>query len=163
MVHFTFQFNNVTATPNLIRVKYPDVNISQATHSSLLKLPFLPVEALRVHLFYTLAPGSLLFLGKLCDVVCTAYFNAKKFYIFLQDKIVLQGVRSASTTFLWKLNKYHNYYQEHGELQLLNAVIDNPSISEHIKFYHVYLFLITLQKLVKDIDAGDLTTFSSIT
>ena len=40
MVHVTLSFDNVTATPNGIRVEYPDGNISQATHYSLLKLPF---------------------------------------------------------------------------------------------------------------------------
>ena len=43
MVPVTLPFNNVTATPDEIRFKYLDGNISQATHSTLLKLPFLPV------------------------------------------------------------------------------------------------------------------------
>ena len=55
MVHVTLQFDNVTATPNVIRVKYPDRNISQATHSAISKLQFLTVKARRVHMFDTLA------------------------------------------------------------------------------------------------------------
>ena len=140
MVHVTLPFNNVTATPNGIIVKYPDGNIAQATHSALFKLPFLPVEARCVHLFDTLASGSLLSLVKLCNAGCTAYSNAKKVYIFFQGKIFLQIVRSASTTFLWKLSKDHNHYQEDEEVQSLNAVIENPSIAECIKFYNAYLF-----------------------
>ena len=94
MVHVILPFNNVTATPNGIRVKYPDGSISQATHSALLELTFLPVEAHLSHLFDTLASGSLLSPGKLCDAGCTAYFNAKRLYIFFQGKIFLQGFRS---------------------------------------------------------------------
>ena len=78
MVHVTLSFGNVTARPNGIRVKYSDGNISQAIHSSLLKLPFLPVEAHHVHLFDTLALGSLPPPRKICNAGCTAYFNAKK-------------------------------------------------------------------------------------
>ena len=92
MVHGILPFDNVTATPNGIRVKYPYGNIAQVNHSALLKLPFLPVEARRVHLFDTLASGSILSLGNFCDSGCTAYFNAKKFYIFFQGKTALQGV-----------------------------------------------------------------------
>ena len=119
-----------------------------------LKTSILPVKAHRIHLFDTLSSGSLLSLGKHYYTRCAAYFNAKKVYIFFQSKISPQGVRSASTNFLWKLNKYHNHNQEDEEIQSLNYVIDNPSISERIKFYHASLFLSTLQTLAKTIDAG---------
>ena len=112
MVQVTTPFDSVIATPNGIGVKYPDGNTFQATYYALLKLKFLPVETCRVHLFDTLASGSLLSLGKLFNAGCIDYFNAKKVYIFFQGKIVFQGFRSASTTFLWKLNKDHNHYQE---------------------------------------------------
>ena len=72
MVHVILTFDNVTATPNGIRVKYPDGNIAKETHSTLLKLPFLPVEARRVHLFDTLLSELLLSLGKLYNTRCTA-------------------------------------------------------------------------------------------
>ena len=72
MVHVTLPFDNFITTPNVIRVKYPDGNITQATHSVLLKLPFLPVEARRVHLVDTLVSGSLLSLGKLYNAGCTS-------------------------------------------------------------------------------------------
>ena len=110
MFHITLAFDNITDTPNGIRVKHPDENIPQATHPALLKLPFLPINARRFHLFDTIASGFLLSLGKLCYAGCTDYFNAEKVYILFQGKIVLQGVRSASTTFLCKLNKDHNQY-----------------------------------------------------
>ena len=55
-------------------------------------------------MFDNLASGSLLSLGKKIDIGFTAYFNSKKVYILFQGKIALQGVRSASTPFLWKHN-----------------------------------------------------------
>ena len=76
MVHVTLPFDNVTATPNGIRVKHPDGKISQATQSDLSKLPFLPVKECRVNLFDTLASESLLSHGKLYNEGCTDYFNA---------------------------------------------------------------------------------------
>ena len=76
MFHVTHTFENFTATPNVIRFKYPGENISQATHSALLKLPFLPLGECRVHLFDTFASGSLLSLGETLFAGCTAYFDA---------------------------------------------------------------------------------------
>ena len=77
MVRVTLSFNNVVDTPNGIRFKYPGRKIAQSTHSALLKLTILPVEAHRVHLFDTLVSGSLLYPGKLFNSGCTDYFNAK--------------------------------------------------------------------------------------
>ena len=90
MIYVTIPLDNVTATPNGIRFKYLDGNISQSTHSAILELPFLPVKARRVHLFYTIELGSLLSIGIICDASFTAYFNAKKVYIFFQGKMFLQ-------------------------------------------------------------------------
>ena len=89
MVNVNLQFDIVTATPNGIIVKHPDGNISQSNQSTILKLPFLPVEARCVHLFDTLASGLLLSLEKLCDTGCIDYFNAKNAYIFFQGKMFL--------------------------------------------------------------------------
>ena len=111
MVQVTLPFENVTEPPNGIRVKYPYGNISQATPSALLKLPFLTIKARNIHLFDNLAPGLLLSLVKIYDTGCTSYFNAEKIYIFFQYKNFPQGVRYAPTNFLWKLNKDHNQYQ----------------------------------------------------
>ena len=85
-----------------------------------------PVEACLIHLFDTLASGSLPSLKKQLDAGCTAYFNAKKVYILFQGNFFLQGVRSASTTPLWKLNKDHKQYKEDEEVKSLNDVVDNP-------------------------------------
>ena len=81
MVRVTLLFDNVTATTNGIRVKYPDANISQSTHSALLKLIFLSVKACIVHLFDTLISGFIIYFVNLCNIGCTDYFNAKKVYI----------------------------------------------------------------------------------
>ena len=44
-----------------------------------------------------------------------------------------------------------------------NAILDNPTIAERIKFYHALMFSPPLQTLATAIDAGYLTTFPSIT
>ena len=89
-----------------------DGNISQATHSDILELLFLSVEARLVQLFDTLASGSLLSLGKFSTLGVHYTSILKKVYILFQGKILLQVVISTSNTFLWKLNKDNNYYQE---------------------------------------------------
>ena len=161
LVHVNLPFSNVQSTDNGIKVKYPDGVIDQATHTATLDIPSLPLKARQVHLFRKLASGSLLSLGQLCDAGCTAYFNKKTVYIFYNGKIIMQGTRSPSTNQLWQLNP--ETANQHNSCHSLNAILDNPTIAERIKFYHASMFSPPLQTLATAIDAGYLTTFPSFT
>jgi len=112
----------------------------QATHTGQLHLPGLSEKARTTHIFPTLASGSLLSIGQLCDEGCTATFTKNKLYIYKQGKIILQGQRSNLTNKLWTLNDQKPEKQCHS----LNLVIDAPTIAERIKFYHASLWSPTL-------------------
>jgi hypothetical protein len=160
MVTVNLPFSNITPTSNGIQVMFPDGNLAQATHTATLNLPTLPQKARQVHLFKALASGALISLGQLCDAGCTAYFNATTAYIFHQGKIIMQGSRnSATNNRLWKIDNSPTG----NSITSLNAVIDKPTISERIKFYHASLFSPTLDTLAKALQAGYLTTFPSFT
>ena len=124
MVHVTLPFDNVKATQNVIRVKYPDGNLVQATHSDILKLSYLPVKARHVHLFDSLTWGLLISLVKLFDAGCTAYFNAKNSTYYFRAKLSSNESDPPPLPSCGK--KYHKQYQEDEEVQLLNSVIGNP-------------------------------------
>ena len=94
---------------------------------------------------------------------CRMYsiFQQTSVYIFYNGKIIMQGSRSSITKQLWQLdpastNKAANCHS-------LNAIMDNPTIAERIKFYHASMFSPPLQTLREAIDAGYLTTFPSMT
>ena len=99
-------------------------------------------------------------LGQLCDTGCSAYFNKKLVYIFYNGKIIMQGSRSSTTNQLWQLDSTTT--NKVAKCHSLNAIMDNPTIAERIKFYHASMFSPPLQTLREAIDAGYLTTFPSI-
>ena len=74
----------------------------QATHTGLLNIPQLPPEARHAQIFSSLAFGSLLSIGQLCDHGCSAYFDKSKLYIMHNGKIIMQGSRGP--TKLWSID-----------------------------------------------------------
>ena len=144
MFHVNLPLDSVTASPNGIIVKETDGNIAQATQSDFSKLPFLPIKTRRVHLFDTLASGSIIPLGTICDSGCTEYFSSRNVYILFQGRIVLQGVRSASTTFMWKLRR-RKYIKSKalsaflpGNKRLINKDNDNDTETMDTSLYGEY-------------------------
>ena len=82
----------------------PDGNLMKSSHTTAtLLIPFLPAEACAAHIFPTLASGSLISIGQLCDHECTATFTAKTVTIKRHGTNILTGSRSP-TTRLWSLD-----------------------------------------------------------
>ena len=125
----------------------------QSTHEGHLDLPDLPPIATKVHIFPTLASGSLLSIGQLCDAGCQATFDKNHLKILYKNKIIMQGTRQPNKLWTIDSTKHHS----------LNSIIDAPTIKERIEFYHKSLFSPTLSTLAKAIKAGYLTTFPTIT
>lgn len=129
-----------------------------STHRGHIDLPILPKEATVTHMFPSLASGSLLSIGQLCDAGCTALFTKTKLYIFFNGKIILQGTRGASR--LWTIDDDNSTEQQQHSL---NAAIDTPTIANRIKFYHASLYSPTMDTLKNAIDAGFLASFPGFT
>ena len=66
---------NITPTSDGIEVLLPNSTKIKSTHQANINLPSLPTSATSVHLFPSLASGSLLSIGQLCDSGCSATFT----------------------------------------------------------------------------------------
>ena len=81
----------------------PNHGTMRSSHTAQLLFPFLPPEACEAHLFPSLASGSLISIGLLCDHGCTALFTATSVTIKCGDNVVCTGQRSSSSG-LWCLD-----------------------------------------------------------
>ena len=79
--HTDLPIINVRPTTDGISVLIPNGDHMLSTHTAELDLPHLPHQAKQVHLFPSLASGSLLSIGKLCDAGCYAVFVKQNMYI----------------------------------------------------------------------------------
>jgi hypothetical protein len=80
-------------TSNGLRVQLPNGTIIQSTHTALLDLPQLPIEARRAHLFPSLHTSALISIGQLCDCDFVARFTKHDVTILDGENVILQGKR----------------------------------------------------------------------
>ena len=134
-----------------------------STHTANLHLPNLPTTASEAHIFPTLASGSLISIGQLCDHGCTAHFSATDVTIHYHDKIVLRGTRSLHTK-LWTLQMPNTPLTLPPVIpDSANALVHNPTIAARIEFYHSALFSPALTTWCTALDAGHFTTWPELT
>ena len=78
----------------------------------------------RVHVFPSLASGSLLSIEQLCDFGCYAIFHTKTvqiiFKIIFNNKIILVGTRSVASNGLWIVNVNHPSANEKSSCNILS-------------------------------------------
>jgi hypothetical protein len=164
--------NRRPANPS-ISVLLPDGSTITSTHTALLNIPLLPPHACESHIFPTLASGSLISIGKLCDHGCIATFTSDAVSITLNDTQILRGSRSA-TTGLWQLHLPQA--SPHCDLltpshtkdtptphHAANSLIPHQTLADRIAFYHATLFSPSLSTWCKAIDANLLATWPDLT
>ena len=78
----------------------PNGGVTQSSATAEVKLPHVSKTASDAQIFSSLASGSLYSVGKLCDDRCVAYFNKTSCTITKKVKLVLSGMRTASSQ-LW--------------------------------------------------------------
>ena len=74
-----------------------------STHEAELDLPSLHLAARRVHIVPALHSTSLLSIGQLCDAGCVVTFDAKRVAVTLEDKPILDDMRTPETG-LWQMS-----------------------------------------------------------
>ena len=94
---------NITPTSDGIEVLLPNSTTIKSTHQANINLPSLPTSATSVHLFPSLASGSLLSIGQLCDSGCSATFTKTDAIVTRNSIPVLRGLRHPATS-LWHLD-----------------------------------------------------------
>jgi len=134
-----------------VAVIVPNGNIMTSESTTNLPIPHLPASATISHGFKSLASGSLLSVGQICDHNCTAIFTNKSVHMYKTPDITIKplkspifsGTHDAPTQPLYNIKlpipltttKAMNLPQ----LQSLNAV-KLPYLHNRIAFYHATLF-----------------------
>ena len=85
---------NIQPADPPIHVVSPNGEIMQSTHTAELSFAKLPPAARKCHVFPSLASGSLISVGVLCDAGCIATFGKNFVNITLNGETVLSGVRT---------------------------------------------------------------------
>ena len=86
-----------------ITVLCPSGASIKSTHTAEFNFKNFPPNQ-RVHVFPSLASGSLLSIGQLCDVGCHAYFHKNNVKVIYQNNIILSGTRTSQTNGLWSIS-----------------------------------------------------------
>ena len=88
-LHSTILITNSKPTDQEIEVLLPNNATMRVTHTCNIYIPELPISATQAHLFKELACESLVSIGQLYDVGCTAHFTKQKLYIFYNRKLIM--------------------------------------------------------------------------
>jgi hypothetical protein len=95
--------NKQAANPPL-QVHLPNGSIITLTHKATISIPHCDLDACEAHLFDELST-PLISVGQLTNNGCEALFTRDKVIISKGNNIVMQGVRNASTDYLWMINE----------------------------------------------------------
>ena len=146
---------NIQHTEDGITVIMPNSATLKSTHTASLGITELSDKANMTHLFQSLASGSLISIGQLCDAGCEAYFNKNTVNITLNGQIIINGHRSNKTKWLRELKMANSKTAKHH----INAVCALPTMHERANFYRAAMFSPTISTLCKAIDSGHLDSF----
>jgi hypothetical protein len=97
---------NKRPATNPIAIHNPNGTIMYSTHTAELDIPHLPPAMHQVHIIPNLASHTLLSIGQMCDTGCAVTFNATTVTVTYQNRLILQGTRTA-TTRLWHFDLPH--------------------------------------------------------
>jgi len=126
----------------------------ESTHEAELPIPELPLQARKTHIFPALQETSLISVGQLCDVGCTATFDKHSAEVYYQGKIILQGNRNQETNGLWMFR-----LPQHKS----NAAIPHSAKpSDLVQFAHQALFSPALSTLKTALRKGFLPPFRGL-
>jgi len=171
--HHLHQHPTSTANPS-VAVIIPNSNIMTSESTTNLPILHLPASATISHGFKSLAFGSLLSVGQICDHNCTAIFTNKSVHMYKTPDITIKplkspifsGTRDAPTQPLYNIKlpiplatpETLNLLQ----LKSLNAV-KLPYLHDRIAFYHATLFSPVISTWINATDAEYLRTFPELT
>ena len=137
-------------------MKLPNGSTIQASHTALLNLPQLPIEARRAHIFPDLNNSALVSIGQFCDNQCEAIFNKRQVKIINQhNEIVLTGPRDPITG-LWTIDL-------NPTPQSANSVYEQRKQQDIVKYLHQACGSPVPSTWIKAIKAGFFATWPGLT
>ena len=157
-----------------VNVIVPNGNIMTSKSTTNLPLPGLPPSATISHGFKSLASGSLLSVGQICDHNCTAIFTDTAVHMYKTPDIkitplqppIFSGTRDAPTQPLYNIKLPISDSPAHAinllQIQSSNA-IKLPYLHDRIAFYHGTLFSPVISTWIKATDAEYLHSFPALT
>eukprot|EP00978_Attheya_sp_CCMP212_P005327 scaffold11894_cov53-Attheya_sp.AAC.5 len=148
--------NSSPANPG-IQVQLPDGSLIESTQKANLNITGLPAAASECHIFPSLASGSLLSIGQLCDHDCAVHFNKHNVTIHRGTDLILKGDRQPLNG-LWDIPTVPHH--------VANNVTSSvtSTIANRIAFYHVTIFSPAISTWCRAIDAGHhFTTWLELT
>ena len=93
---------NITPTTSPISITLPDGTTVKSTHTCLLDLPQLPLEARRAHIIPQLASHSLISVPTLCNAGCHVHF-AENECIISHNNITVMDATKCDNTNMWMI------------------------------------------------------------
>jgi hypothetical protein len=157
----TTQLTNILPTTKPISVILPDGSTIRSTHTGLLPIPELPLQATKAHLFPSLHT-ALVSIPQLCDAGCSALFTAEAATILLDQHPILQGSRTADGLWQLQLNQPPQQQVKHTTPKA-NAVYTPTKLAELVKYSHATLFSPVFSTLEQALLKGYLTDFPGLT
>jgi hypothetical protein len=103
-----------------LKIKLPDGNFIESTHTCNLNIPWLPTSVTEAHIVPGLQHSSLISTRKFCDAGCKVIFETEECKVFYKNELVLSGIRD-DTTGLWKVP--------------INPIRENKNILPHLDLY----------------------------
>ena len=132
----------------------------------------------RVHVFPSLASGSLLSIGQLCDFGCHAIFHKNAVQRIYNNNVILTGTRSVASNGLWIVNVNRPSANENSSCNILsplptttsgidyhnqkyfcNVLTPHNVIQERVKFFIATMGYPTKTTLAIAVDKGNLSSF----
>jgi len=163
-----------SATNPSVAVIVPNGNIMTSESTTNLPIPHLPASATISHGFKSLASGSLLSVGQICNHNYTAIFTNKSVHMYKTPDITIKplnspifsGTRDAPTQPLYNIKLPISLTTPEKlnllKLESLNAV-KLPYLHDRIAFYHATLFSPVISTWINATDAEYLRTFPELT
>jgi hypothetical protein len=160
----------ISASNPAVHVIVPNGGIMRSTATAHLPLPYLLPATTKSHAFPTLASGSLLSVGQICDNACTAIFDANSVRMYHNQDVTVTSSRPPilSGTRQMPLQPLYNIRIPTTPTSLcthsVNALTAKlPHLKDRLAFYHAALFSPVLSTWTQAITAGFLDSWPEIT
>jgi hypothetical protein len=153
-----------------VHVIVPNGNIMTSTATAQLPLPSLTAASTKSHAFPTLASGSLLSVGQICDNACTAVFNSSSVRMYHNQDVTITPARPPFLTGTGNM-PFEPLYNIRIPTTLpplqghaCNALTSKlPHLQDRIAFYHASLFSPVLPTWTYAMNEGFLDSFPALT
>jgi hypothetical protein len=146
---------------NPLRVRLPNGDTIDSTHTTSLDIPELSQAASIAHVFPGMANHSLLSVGQLCNEGYYVTFRIDAVTIYKSTgKAILQGKRDLNTG-LWRINLRHGKPQH--TISVANSVYELHNTGALVNYLHKAMFSPTKYALLKAVKNDHLITWPGLT